>query len=282
MPDPGSEAAGLTTPAAGYPPGVPELPDVEGFTRYFNRFAAGGRLERVEVLDRVMLRNTTAQALGRALRGRRLERAERRGKWLLAPVEGPVVLMHFGMTGLLHWSGAGGSLHRHDRLAFHLEGGVLAYRNMRKFGGVWLARDVGEAEKVTGPLGPDAARIGRDELAALVRRRRGGVKALLMDQRALAGSGNLLTDETLWRARVHPRRAARGLSDREIRRLHDALGEVIRDSSRHGRIPRKEGWLTAVRDERSPSCPRCGRRLARATVAGRTTVWCGRCQRQKP
>ncbi len=258
---------------------MPELPDVEGFRRYFNRFAAGGRVERVQVLDDSMLRNTSGQALGRALRGATLGQAERRGKWMLAPADGPTVLMHFGMTGLLHWWSDGSEPHRHDRVVLHLDGGALAYRNMRKFGGVWLARSGQDPEEVTGPLGPDAASISRDDLADLAAGRRGGVKALLMDQRAIAGSGNLLTDESLWRARIHPRRAASQLSGRQVDKLHEALQEVIRDSSRHGRIPRKEGWLTGVRDERAADCPRCGRRLARGTVAGRTSVWCSRCQR---
>ncbi|HEV2074665.1 MAG TPA: DNA-formamidopyrimidine glycosylase family protein [Thermoleophilaceae bacterium] len=258
---------------------MPELPDVEGFRRYFNRFAAGERVERVEVLDRSMLRNTSPQGFGRALRGRSLEEATRRGKWLLAPAGGRVVLMHFGMTGLLHWTGEeSAELHRHDRVAFHLPGGVLAYRNMRKLGGIWLAREGQDPEEITGPLGPDAARIGRDQLAHLAASRGGGIKSLLMDQGAVAGSGNLLTDETLWRARIEPRRSAAGLSRAELDRLHESLREVVRDSSRHGRIPRKEGWLTAVRDEKGAECPRCGRSLRRATVAGRTTCWCPRCQ----
>jgi formamidopyrimidine-DNA glycosylase len=191
---------------------MPELPDVEGFRRYFNRFAAGARVERVEVLDRSMLRNTSPQGLGRALRGRRFGEARRRGKWLVAEAEEPILLLHFGMTGLLAWSGGGETPHRHDRVVFHLPNGDLAYRNMRKFGGVWLAADPERAEHELGSLGPDAQEVGRDEFVELLTRRRRGVKALLMDQKAIAGVGNLLSDEVLWRARIHPRRSTASLS----------------------------------------------------------------------
>jgi formamidopyrimidine-DNA glycosylase len=258
---------------------VPELPDVEGFRRYFSRHAAGERVERVEVLDRTMVRNSSAQGVRRALGGRRFEKPRRRGKWLIAPAGGPLILMHFGMTGLLAWSSDPSGRHPHDRVVFHLPGGQLAYRNMRKFGGLWLARDERQAEGVMGPLGPDAADLDRDALARLADRRR-AIKALLMDQKALAGVGNLLSDEVLWRARIHPRRRAGELSRRELSALHDALQDTIREANRHGRIPPKRGWLTAVRDE-GGDCPRCGRRVRRDTVAGRTACWCPRCQRKR-
>lgn len=232
----------------------------------------------MEVIDRAMLRNSTPEGIGRALRGARFERPDRRGKWLVAPAGGPVLLMHFGMTGLLAWSGAGGGRHPHDRIVLHLEGGELAYRNMRKFGGVWLARDDEDAEAVMGPLGPDAARISREELAELLGGRRGGVKALLMDQKTVAGVGNLLSDEVLWRARIHPRRTASRLSPRAVQSLHDALRDTIRAANRHGRIPPEEGWLTGVRDT-GGDCPRCARRVRKGTVAGRTACWCPGCQR---
>jgi formamidopyrimidine-DNA glycosylase len=259
---------------------MPELPDVEGFRRYFNRHAAGRRVERVEVLDRTMLRNSSPQGVGRALGGRDLERATRHGKWLVAPAGGPALLLHFGMTGLLANVDREKGPHRHDRLVLHLDAGALAYRNMRKFGGVWLARDGEHTEEVTGPLGPDAGRIAREDFAALIARRRGGIKALLMDQKAIAGVGNLLSDEILWRARIHPSTRTGALRSRKVSELYEAMQATIRDSSRHGRIPAEPGWLTGVRDERGP-CPRCGTRVRKGTVAGRTACWCPRCQRQK-
>jgi formamidopyrimidine-DNA glycosylase len=259
---------------------VPELPDVEGFRRYFARYATGRQVLGVRVHDAALARNTTAQVLGRILTGRRFGKPSRTGKWLTAPAEEQCLLMHFGMTGLLKWT-TDGRDHPHDRLVFHLEGGELRYRNMRRFGGVWLARSAADVERITGPLGPDAMTLDRDQLGELLSGRRGGIKAALMDQRLVAGIGNLLSDEVLWRARIHPRAPARDLSPRRLDALDRELREVIAASNRRGRIPPIEGWLTGARHERDARCPRCDAPLRRSTVAGRTAYWCPRCQRQR-
>jgi formamidopyrimidine-DNA glycosylase len=259
---------------------MPELPDVEGFRRYFARYAEGRRILGVRAPDAVLVRNTNGPALGRALAGRRFERPSRWGKWLIAAAEGPTVLIHFGMTGLLRWTAAGGELHAHDRIVFELDGGELRYRDMRRFGGVWLARSGVPVEDVTGPLGPDAMAVDPEQLGELLSRRGGGIKAALMDQRLIAGIGNLLSDEVLWRARIHPSRRANGLSRRLLDSLSRELHYVIATSNRRARIPAEPGWLTGVRDKRGARCPRCGTRLRRSTVAGRTACWCPRDQRK--
>ena len=258
---------------------MPELPDVEGFRRVLADNATGRHIEGVEVLDRAMLRNTTPRALGRALKGRRFEGPVRHGKWVVAPAGGPVVLMHFGMTGLLEWTAEGEERHRHDRIMFHCQGGELRYRNMRRFGAVLLARDRGDAEALLGSLGPDAEGVDKREFDALLERRRGGVKAALMDQTVIAGLGNLLVDEILWRARIHPRRQVRSLDRRRRDTLFAAMEETLRAAIPTARVPPAEGWLTQVRDRRDAACPRCGARLRKTTVAGRTSCWCPRCQR---
>jgi formamidopyrimidine-DNA glycosylase len=251
---------------------VPELPDVEGFRRVARR-AEGRRIERVDVIDRTLLRG------GRPanVEGRRFGAFERHGKWLFAAAGEAEVLMHFGMTGRLDWERRRSERHGHDRVVFVCRGGELRYRNMRKFGGVWVSKR--GRERVTGPLGPDAAALGREEFRELMGSRRGAVKAALMDQRLIAGLGNLMADEIAWRARVDPRAKVPELSARRLDRLWEAMDEVVRESLPTGRVPPAEGWLTGARDAREPRCPRCGARLRRATVAGRTAAWCGRCQR---
>jgi formamidopyrimidine-DNA glycosylase len=101
-----------------------------------------------------------------------------------------------------------------------------------------------------------------------------------MDQRLIAGVGNLLSDEILWRAGVHPATLLRNLSSARRVRLFEALRDTVRESIRYGRVPHGEGWLTRVRDDRDPRCPRCGTRLKKATIAGRTACWCPREQRK--
>ena len=251
---------------------MPELPDVEGF-RWVAERASGRRIERVDVLDRTLLRGGRASAV----EGERFGEFRRHGKWLFAQAGEAQVLMHFGMTGRLDWERRGTARHVHDRIVFVCRGGELRYRNMRKFGGVWISRR--GVERVTGPLGPDATDVGLERLRELLAPGRGSVKAALMDQRLIAGLGNLMVDEIAWRARVDPRTPVKRLSPARIERLWGAMDEVVRESIPTGRVPPAEGWLTRARDEREPRCPRCGARLRRATVAGRTTVWCGRCQR---
>jgi formamidopyrimidine-DNA glycosylase len=252
---------------------LPELPDVEGFRRVARK-AAERRIERVEVIDRSLLRGGRTAAL----EGARFGDPVRHGKWLIFPAGEAEVLMHFGMTGRLDWARRGSERHRHDRIVFLCRGGELRYRNMRKFGGIWISKR--GRERVTGPLGPDAAEIDRERFHELLSGRRGGIKAALMDQKLIAGLGNLMVDEIAWRARVNPRARVERLSRRRIDRLWEAMEEVVRDSLPTGRVPPAEGWLTGVRDAREPDCPRCGASLRKSTVAGRTTAWCPRCQRR--
>jgi formamidopyrimidine-DNA glycosylase len=245
---------------------------VEGYRRAGER-AAGRRIERVDVVDRTLLRGGRPEAV----EGERFGDFERHGKWLFAPAGEAEVLMHFGMTGRLDWEPRRAGRHVHDRIVFVCRGGELRYRNMRKFGGVWISKR--GRERVTGPLGPDATQVDGELFRELLARRRGGVKAVLMDQRLIAGLGNLMVDETLWRARIDPRVPVARLSRRRIDRLWEAMDEVVRESIPTGRVPPVEGWLTLARDLPERRCPRCGARLRRATVAGRTTYWCPREQR---
>lgn len=256
---------------------MPELPDVEHFRRFLARHAEGRRIEQVVATDPAILRGISPEALDRALRGHRFEEPERHGKWLLAWTTGPGVLMHFGMTGGLGWGPDAGGRHRHDRVVFVTDGGELRYRNMRKFGGLWLAHDREEAASMMGGLGPDALTLDRRGFRELLDRRRGRVKAALMDQRLLAGVGNLAADEALWRARIHPAHRIEDMDPRDRDRLYTAVHGVLRDwVERFDDLPPR--WLIHVRSRPDARCPRCGSSLGRTVVGGRTTYFCPRCQ----
>lgn len=259
---------------------MPELPDVESARRFFARHARGRRVDRVVVTDAAILRNATPRALGDALAGRAFEEPERLGKWLLCWTDGPALLLHFGMTGELTSSADTPARHRWDRVVLELDGGgEVRYRNMRKLGGVWLVHDRAEAAALLGGLGPDALSVRRGEFLARLSRRRGGVKAALMDQTFLAGIGNLLADEVLWQARLHPRRRIETLTDEERSMLFRVLRSVVRESvARQDVAPWKRTWLNHVRGEPGAVCPRCRATLERITAAGRTTWFCPRCQ----
>lgn len=257
---------------------MPELPDVEAFRRYFASHAAGRRVQRVTAPDAEVIRNTSPQGLGRALHRRRFAQPRRHGKWLIAPTEdGASVVFHFAMTGFLEWAGDDADRHPHDRVVFVLDCGELRYHALRKLGGVWLVRD-DEVAAVTGPLGPDALSVGLDRFRELLSDRRGGVKAALIDQRLIAGGGNLIADETLWLAGIHPRRPVTDLSTHEVAGLHEAFRRVLGESVEAGHVPGPESWLTGARDADDPACPRCAAALQHGTVAGRSTYWCPSCQ----
>jgi formamidopyrimidine-DNA glycosylase len=225
-----------------------------------------------------VLRNTSAGALERNLAGRRFGAPRRHGKWLILPTDGPVLLVHSGMTGHPYYAPAGADKEGFERLVVKLDRGELRYADRRKLGGVWLAADEDDATRVMGRQGPDALNIDLRAFRKTLSGRRGGLKATLMDQSVVAGLGNLLADEILWQARLHPLRSVATLSDDDLRRLHATMRRVLRAAVRRGRVPGLPRWLTAVRDEPDPSCPRCGTRLTRSRVNGRTTLWCPRCQ----
>jgi formamidopyrimidine-DNA glycosylase len=99
-----------------------------------------------------------------------------------------------------------------------------------------------------------------------------------MDQHVVAGLGNLLTDEILWRARLHPSQQVAGMDRSELGRLHRAMGSVLETSVEAGRVPPRPSWLTGVRDDDEPVCPRCRAALRRSRAGGRRSWWCPRCQ----
>ncbi|WP_019884236.1 Fpg/Nei family DNA glycosylase [Streptomyces purpureus] len=258
---------------------MPELPDVEGFREVLARCAQGKRITGVEVHDVGVLHGVGAERLRRRLEGRRFTEPGRHGKWLLARTDGPTVLMHFGMTGQLVCCRATDDLQAHDRVVFVLGRDQLRFRDQRKLQGIWLAEDPdADVARALGDQGPDALSMDRDGFDELLSGRRGRVKSVLTDQSLIAGLGNLLADEILWRARLHPARQAGELSDDERHRLHTEMRRTLRSSVRAGRVPPRRSWLTGRRDDADPACPRCGGPLDRRRVGGRGTVWCPRCQ----
>ncbi|MFD1658070.1 Fpg/Nei family DNA glycosylase [Streptomyces caeni] len=259
---------------------MPELPDVEGFREVLRSCVKGRTVHRVHVRDTGVLRGVSARRLRRALEGRRFTEPERHGKWLLARTgDGPTLMLHFGMTGGLVCCRPGDAPEAHDRVLFTVDGDrQLRYRDQRKLQGLWLADDDSDVARLLARLGPDALAVDRDGFDAVLTSRRGRVKAVLIDQSALAGLGNLLADEILWRARVWPASRAADLTEAERHRLYAQMRRTLRSAVSAGCVPPRDSWLTGHRDDPLPACPRCGAPLRRSRVAGRGTVWCPRCQ----
>ena len=175
-----------------------------------------------------MLRNTDARRFDRVLVGREVAGVERRGKWLVIRVDEERVVVHFGMTGSLAFAGRGDVRRPSDRVVIVCGGEEVRYRDVRKLGGLWVARDAAELADIIGVQGPDASAISLAELTAGLAGRRGAIKPLLMDQRVVAGLGNMSSDEILWTAGIDPARRASTLSAAEVRRLRNSMRDVTR------------------------------------------------------
>ncbi len=257
---------------------MPELPDVEGFRRLLEAHMVGEQVTAVEVLDPGVVRARSGQDFVEQLEGRWFAQADRRGKWLLARMDGPTVLFHFGMTGSLVWDRSDRECLRFDRVIIYVGRGKLVFRDQRKLRGLWLVNDDDGVREVTGEQGPDALGLTGRRLEERLDGRRGALKSVLMDQRVVAGLGNMLSDEVLWRARIHPARPFGDLQPQERDELSAGLQRVLRASVQVGAIPRRPTWLSSQRSRPDPQCPRCRAHLATSRVGGRTSYWCPVCQ----
>jgi formamidopyrimidine-DNA glycosylase len=204
-----------------------------------------------------------------ALAGHTLATAHRRGKFMwLETDDGPVLGLHLGMAGRIVVDPEDGS--RWDRFALEFaDGGRLVLRDRRRLGRAVLNPDFSH-------VGPDAAEVTRDDFRRLIGRGRAPIKARLLDQGAISGIGNLLADQSLWQARISPKRLVSDLSAEELDRLRRELRAAVRSAIRKGGA--HTGRFIESR-RREGTCPRDGAPLQREKVAGRTTYWCPVCQR---
>jgi formamidopyrimidine-DNA glycosylase len=244
---------------------MPELPEAERARGLIAEHALGRRIVAVEDHDRYVSRPHPQGEIASALIGRQLTSANRVGKtlWCQTDMDGLVLGLHLGMAGRIAidepphepW----------DRFALTFEDGTrMALRDKRRLGRATLAPDLSQ-------LGPDAEAVTRAQFRARVGRGRTAIKARLMDQSVIAGVGNLLADETLWQARIDPRRPAADLSQRELDELRRAMRAAVRQALKRGGA--HTGTLIPKRT-REGHCPRCGRPLSRTRIGGRTTYWC--------
>jgi len=274
---------------------MPELPEVETVRRRLEPHLTGRRFERVDIFDPRLTRPHDPAEVAAELTGERVEQVDRRGKYLVFRFEsGRVLLIHLRMTGnVLYTDEEANGDDSHRRSVIRLDNGAdVVYRDVRRFG-TWLLLEPGELDPYL------ATRIGDEPLgrrftvAALAARlagRRAPVKAALLDQRTLAGLGNIYVVEALWRARIHPLRPAREVTADEL----SALRRGIRQALQAG--IRRQG--ATLRDYRQPDgtrgrmqaefkvygrtgapCDRCGAPIEKTRVAGRGTWYCPACQR---
>src|SRR5215212_1964966 len=248
---------------------MPELPEAERARQQIER-VLDREIVAVDDRDTYVCRPHAPGEIAAALVGRRLTRAHRRGKflWVETGEGGPDLGLHLGMAGRIAVDEEPAP-RQWDRFALEFaDGGRMALRDKRRLGRALIEPDFSH-------VGPDAAEVRRDVFRERVGRGSAPLKARLLDQGVIAGVGNLLADETLWRAKLSPRTPAGELSVEELDRLRRELRAATRDAIRNGGV--HTGQFMPARG-RGGVCPRCGTELERATIGGRTTYWCPVCQ----
>jgi formamidopyrimidine-DNA glycosylase len=271
---------------------VPELPEVETVARDLRPGLTGARFSDVRVPRPNVLRDVSAPALARALRGRRVVEVGRRAKHLVILLDdGRRLVIHLRMTGSLHI----GTTKARDPYGVLEVGlgarGRLVFRDVRRLGTVHLMspdRWAAHAARI-GPE-PLARSFTADALGDVLRGRRLAIKKALMDQRVLAGVGNIYANEALWLARIDPSRPAHGLTRAEVVRLHRAVvgvlrravagrGTTVRDYRTGTGEPGNFQGRLAVYERAGEPCLACGRHLALThAIDARATYFCPWCQ----
>jgi len=273
----------------GYAFYMPELPEVETIRRDLEPLVLGATIVGVEIYWPGSIARPSPQEFEDLTPGRTILRLGRRGKYLIFVLSGGWnLIVHLGMTGRLLVDRV--ERDKHTRALFHLEDGHnLLFVNMRKFGRLYLVKD---AQEVVGRLGPEPleAEFTPQRFAHLLANRRGALKPLLLNQRFLAGLGNIYADEALFVAGLHPQRRADTLSPEDVKRLCRAIRLVLKEGLKDGgttleayRRPNEEKGRHQERlqvfQRTGGPCPRCGASIERIVLGGRGTYLCPRCQR---
>ncbi len=275
---------------------MPELPEVETVRRGLVPVLRGATIDAAEILDPRLTRPVEPALVAAELVGERFETLDRRGKYLLFGLaSGRTLVVHLRMTGSFRHAPAGELPDdAHRRALLRLDTGTeVAYRDVRRFG-TWELLDDGHLAVYLRPrLGPEP--LGRSftgrRLTHLVAGRRAPVKAFLLDQRRIAGIGNIYADEALWRARINPLRPAGELDSDELTRLHRAIRAALRRGvelrgSTLSEYAAPDGTPGGMQHEfhvygrESEPCDRCGHAIERTVIGGRGTWFCPQCQRR--
>jgi formamidopyrimidine-DNA glycosylase len=272
---------------------VPELPEVETVARDLRPHLVGRRIRSIEV-SKHALRRPWSKAWEPALLGRRIERVRRRGKWLILELERDLYLVfHLGMSGQLQVMPPRAPRAEHTHIVLGLSPGTqqLRLRDIRRFGSATLFTGSEALERffVNAKLGPEPAEVDPVSWWKQLTGTRRCLKAALLDQRLVAGVGNIYADESLFEARLHPQRLGSDLTRGEAQRLRQAIVTVLeRAIALRGSTIRNyvggSGLQGQYQDEfrvygrTGKPCPRCGTPIACVRLAGRSSHFCPACQ----
>jgi formamidopyrimidine-DNA glycosylase len=277
---------------------VPELPEVETMVRGLRPAMLGRKLRRVELLDPFLVHGCPVEELARHVQGATVSEVVRRGKWVVLTLSGTqgIIVIQPRMTGSFWLTKP--DRPGHIRLVFHLEKprAMVWFCDTRRLGKIGWYADAEAAEVAFARShGPDALEIGRDDLRERIKHTSRGIKPTLMDQKVLAGIGNIYADEILHASRIHPERVARTLSTADLKRLHTAIGEVLAtairlegssfDAAYRTVLGLEGGFLVqnSVYGRAALPCRVCSQPIEKIKMTGligRPTYFCPRCQKR--
>ncbi|MGE0048898.1 MAG: bifunctional DNA-formamidopyrimidine glycosylase/DNA-(apurinic or apyrimidinic site) lyase [Acidithiobacillus sp.] len=270
---------------------MPELPEVEVTRRGIEPHLVDRRIAAVTVRE-ARLRRPVNDDLAARLQGQRIARLRRRGKYLLADLDQGQLLLHLGMSGHLRVVPQDTVAQRHDHVDLLLEdGNCLRFHDPRRFG-LFLWGEDWASDPLLQGLGPEplGSEFDADYLFTRSRGHQQPIKSFLMDAHVVVGVGNIYANESLFRAGIDPRRAAGRIALPRFRRLHQAIVEILQEAITAGgttlrdftRPDGRKGYfrlsLAVYGREREP-CIRCGKALRAARIGGRSSFYCGHCQR---
>lgn len=256
---------------------MPELPEVEAAMDVLRRRAKGRAIARLAVIHPAFKRRlSTARA--RAVSGAVIKRVERRGKHqLLHLADGRVLHAHFRMNGDWEYGHVGDELPRFTRAVIDFtDGGRIAFVDSRALGTIELHP---ASDTLDLGLGPDASDRGwsAEQLGAALAQRRGPIKPALLDQKLIAGLGNIYAAESLWRAKIDPRSSSNSLTAARVKKLRTAIAAVLKRAT-GARYTDDSTVRLDVYDREGLPCRRCKTPIERITQAGRSTYFCSTCQ----
>ncbi len=273
---------------------MPELPEVETIARTLEPAIRGRIVSAVELLYRPLLRTGGRKGLD-GLKGRRVLGVDRRGKLLLIAFEsGRTLVFHLKMTGQFALADPGEGRDKHTRLIMRFDDGAneLVFRDVRKFGFLLcLEGNPMAACAELACLGPEPLEVGLEEFAALIARRKGRIKSLLLDQMVIAGIGNIYADEMLFDARIHPETPASSLGKKAAGRLYASMkkiltlaiaekGSTVQDyRDAEGKAGRFQ-FFHKVYDRKGEPCIVCATPVRMTRIGGRSSHFCPKCQRK--
>jgi formamidopyrimidine-DNA glycosylase len=271
---------------------MPELPEVETTRRGVAPHVERQKVTAVRVYDR-RLRWPVPRDLPRRLIGRTVDRVDRRSKYLLFRIGADTLIVHMGMTGSLRVFTEPPPRQPHDHVDLEFDNGVvLRYRDPRRFGAMLWSAGSAPGHRLLAALGvePFAAEFDADYLHCATRGRRAAIKLALMDSHLVVGVGNIYANESLFRAGIHPGRAANRIARPRLARLVDAVRETLADAIAKGGSTLRDyvdsrgepGYFQLdyyVYDREGEPCRICGAAILALRMGGRSTYYCRRCQR---